>query len=192
MSMRSTIWTRLLTAGAVSAMVALPLIPATTASAAAPLHVSFPVDVTYEIPELTEGCGVSVWFHLEGTFKGTIFMNRQGGATGEFDSQPNTWITLYSPDTGQSIRNPFATMFHNTYPEGIEPGDRVISTATGFTEKIPGLPAKAGRIYFPDGEVIEVVDGVPYTTYGPPASVTGSSYDPAKADAKICEELASP
>ncbi len=184
---------RRIAAGAVGALTSLLLATGTAGAAppgsSAPLHVSFPVAVTYEIPELTEGCGVEVWFALEGTFKGTIFQ-RHGEVVGEFDSQPNTWMTLYSPETGRSIRNPFATTFHNKYPEGVDPGDPVIATATGFGEKLPGVRARAGRMYFPAGQVIEVVDGIPYVDYGEPASFTGSQFDPEAGDAAICRELA--
>jgi hypothetical protein len=177
---------RLGAAGLVMAAVSAPA----AAGAGRPDLVSFPVDVTYEVTELTDLCGIEVWFRLEGTFKGTLFRDRRGTVVGEFDSQPNTWLTLYSPETGESISNPFATTFHNRYPEGTDPGDLVVATATGFNDKLPGLRAGAGRMYFPDGEVIEVVDGIPYVTYGEPASFTGSQFDYDEADAAICAELA--
>ena len=94
---------------------------AAPAGAASPVHVSFPVQVTYEIPELTELCSVEDWFALEGTFKDVLFRDRAGGVTGEFDSQPNTWQTLYSPTTGSSFSWPFATTFHNEHPVGSTP-----------------------------------------------------------------------
>jgi hypothetical protein len=174
------------TAAALSALV---LCLAPPAQSAPPELVSFPVDVTYQIPELTELCGVEVWFRMEGTFKGTIFRDRHGVISGEFDSQPDTWATLYSPETGESFRNPFATTFHNKYPDGVEPGDPVVATATGFLEKIPGLPARSGRVVFPDGEVLFVDDGVPITDYGEPSVELRSKYSFDDADAHVCAAL---
>ncbi|HET7736852.1 MAG TPA: hypothetical protein VFK52_12800 [Nocardioidaceae bacterium] len=160
------------------------------ASAAPPVHVSYPVYVTYEIPELTELCGVEVWFELDGTFKGTLFRNASGAVVGEFDSQPHTWQSLYSPTTGESMRWQFPTTFHNKYPEGTEPGDLVLTSVAGFLEKIPGLPARAGRITFSDGEVLFVDDGVPIVTYGEPdPGHFNEKYDVDQADSMVCAEL---
>lgn len=180
---------RLLALGALVGGTALAGAPA---SAFRPVKISFPVEITYEIPELTELCGVEVWFQMEGTFKGTLFRKKNGVITGEFDSQPNTWFWLYSPETGKSIRkNPFATTFHNRYPEGVDPGDRVVATATGFLEKLAGLPARAGRIVFPHGEVLFLDGGVPIVDYGEPSSNTRGiyKYDFEIADALICAAL---
>src|SRR5689334_2522566 len=105
---------------AVAGLAAAPFLAA-PAQAAAPVHVAYPVEVTYEIPELTAGCGVEVWFALEGTFKGTLFRRNDGTITGEFDSQPNTTQTFYSPTTGRSFSFKFATTFHNKYPDGVDP-----------------------------------------------------------------------
>jgi hypothetical protein len=163
---------------------------AAPAAAAPPVHVSYPVSISYEIPELTELCGVEVWFALEGTFKGTLFRDGSGVVTGEFDSQPNTWQTLYSPTTGNSFSWQFATTFHSKYPDGVDPGDRVITSATGFLEKIPGLPARAGRAVFSNGEVLFVEDGVPYVTYGEPdPGHFKAKYDFDTADALVCARL---
>jgi hypothetical protein len=168
-------------------------LPASPANAFKPAQVSFPVEISYEIPELSGLCGFEVWFHMEGTFKGTLFRNRSGTIVGEFDSQPNTFIWLYSPETGKSLKqNPFATRFHNRYPEGVDPGDRVITIATGYLEKVPGLPARAGRTVFPDGTVLFLDNGVPIDDYGEPSSDTPGiyKYDFDTADANVCAALA--
>lgn len=185
----STTFGRLLLLGALIIGTTLP----TPAQAFKPVKIAFPVEISYEIPELTELCGFEVWFHMEGTFKGTLFRDRNGVINGEFDSQPNTFSWLYSPETGESLnKNPFAARFHNRYPEGLEPGDLAIATATGYLDKVPGLPARAGRIVFPHGEVLFVEDGVPYTDYGEPSSNTpgADDYDFEAADAMICAALA--
>ncbi len=173
----------------IAAVTAAVLTVTPAAQSAKPAHVSFPVEVSYEIEELTALCGVTVIFSLEGTFKGTLFRNANGVITGEFDSQPNTWFELSSPDTGKSIRNPFATRFHNKYPEGVDPGDRVIATATGYIEKLPGLHAMAERAYFPNGVVLFLDDGVPIVDYGEPTRVNGTGYSGEEADAAICAHL---
>ena len=187
---RSSTFGRLLVLGALVLGAALPAAPA---SAFKPVKVAFPVEFSYEIPELTELCGFEVWFRMEGTFKGTLFRNRNGVITGEFDSQPNTFFWLYSPETGKSLnKNPFATRFHNRYPDGVDPGDRVVASATGYLEKLPGLRARAGRIVFPHGEVLFLDDGVPIVDYGEPSSSTRGvdEYDFEIADAMICARLA--
>jgi hypothetical protein len=176
-------------AAATSIAVAAVLGPVAPAHSTPPVHVAFPVDVSYEIQELTELCGVEVWFRLEGTFKGILFKDKGGVINGEFDSQPNTWATMYSPETGLSFRNPFATTFHYEYPDGVSPGDRAVVTATGFLEKIPGLPARAGRAVFPDGEVLFLDDGVPIVDFGEPARQLRSTYSFDDADAAICVRL---
>jgi hypothetical protein len=176
-------------AGATSIAVAAVLGLAAPAHSTPPVHVAFPVDISYEIPELTAGCGVEVWFSLVGTFKGTLVRDRSGTVIGEFDSQPNTRITFSSPTTGIAFDYMFSTTFHSSYPEGLDPGDLVISSATGFLDKVPGLPASAGRADFPDGEVVYVEDGVPYVNYGEPALFHGRQNDPDAQDAAICARL---
>jgi hypothetical protein len=161
------------------------------AAAAAPAKVSFPVDISYEIGELSELCGVDVWFSMVGTFKGTLFRDRTGTVVGEFDSQPNTRITFSSPTTGKSLSYMFSTTFHSSYPEGLDPGDLVVSSATGFLEKVPGLPASAGRTLFSDGEGLFVEDGVPYVNYGEPTWERGHHNDFQSTDAAVCAALAS-
>jgi hypothetical protein len=161
------------------------------AAAAPPDKVSFPVDVSYPVDELAEFCGFDVWFSMVGTFKGTLFRDRTGTVVGEFDSQPNTRITFSSPTTGESFSYMFSTTFHSSYPEGLDPGDRVVSSVTGFLEKVPGLPASAGHVLFPDGEVVFVEDGVPYVNYGDPAWERGHRNDFDSTDAAICAALAS-
>jgi hypothetical protein len=173
---------------ALLAAIAYPLAPA---EAVKPLKVSFPVEFTYEITELTDLCGVEVWYGIEGTFKGLVYYDKSGAIVREVNSQPDTWQMLYSPETGESIRNPFATRFHYRYPEGTDPGDRVVIVATGYLEKLPGLPARAGRTVFPNGELISVDDGVPIVDYGEPSSDTPGiyKYDFEEADANVCEHL---
>jgi len=176
-------------AGATCIAAAATLGLAAPAHSTPPLHVAFPVEYSYEIQGLTELCGVEVWIRLEGTLTGILFRDKDGIVSGEFDSQPNTWSTLFSPETGQSFRNPFATTFHYEYPDGASPGDRAVVTATGFLEKIPGLPARAGRAVFPDGKVLFLDDGVPIVDFGEPARQERSKYSFDEADAAICESL---
>jgi hypothetical protein len=162
------------------------------AAAASPDKVSFPVDVSYQIDDLSDVCGFEVWLSMVGTFKGTLFKDRTGTIVGEFDSQPNTRITFSSPTSGKSFSYMFSTTFHSSYPEGLDPGDLVVSRSTGFFEKIPGLPASAGSALFPDGEVIFVADGVPYVDYGDPVWERGHrNVDGDAIDAAICAALAS-
>ena len=59
-------------AAMIAAVVGATLGVAQPAHSAPPVHVAFPVDLTYEVPELTELCRVEVWFSMVGTFKGTL------------------------------------------------------------------------------------------------------------------------
>jgi hypothetical protein len=175
--------------GTALALVAAIMAVGPTASAAAPVKVSFPVDISYPLDDLSAVCGFDVEFSMVGLFKGTLFVDRSGVIVGEFDSQPNTTITFSSPENGTSYSYKFSTTFHNRYPEGLEPGDLAIASATGFLEKVPGLPAQAGRLYFPNGEVLFVDDGVPITDYGEPTIVPRDKYSGDELDAAICAYL---
>lgn len=157
----------------------------------APLHVAYDVDISYPLDDLAAVCGFDVEFHMVGVFKGTLRRNAAGTIVSEFDSQPNTTQTFSSPESGKSFSFKFSTTFHSSYPDGIEPGDRVISKISGAQEKLPGLPARAGRAYFPDGEVLFVDDGgVPIVTYGEPTREVRRKYSDDQADAAICSALA--
>jgi hypothetical protein len=166
------------------------LFAAPPAVAGTPTKVEIPFGYSYEVTELTELCGVEVWFSIEGTLKGILFRDRSGTITGEFNSQPNTFSTLSSPETGESIKNPYAVTIHYRYPEGADPGDPAIITVTGFGEKLPGLQARAGYALFPNGVVLFLDNGVPIVDFGEPTIVRGSQFDFEEADAAICQKLA--
>lgn len=156
------------------------------AAAAPPTRVAYPVDVSYPLNDLTEICGFEVWAHLEGTFKG-MFRTTGSGVASEFDSQPSTTYTTYSPATGKSFSVPFSTVFHVTYPDGIVEGGRVVADITGFSDKVPGTHAAAGRAHFPDGVILVVHDGVPLVDYGEPSVVRGRPY--GESDFEHLDEL---
>lgn len=157
-----------------------------------PTKVKYPVDVSYPLDDLSDICGFEVWLHLQGTFKGTIHTNRSGIAS-ELDTQPATRLTTYSPETGKSFTVMFSTVFHTVYPDGLVPGGRVIADVTGFVDKVPGTHASAGRTHFPNGVIVEVIDGVPYVNYGYPDLSHASLYGDADGDhldALTCSRLA--
>ena len=164
----------------------------TMATAAAPLRVAFPVNFTTPVPELTAVCGFAVSFSIKGTYKGTIYTSQKTGTTvRELDTQPGTRMLYSSPTTGRSFAFPFSTTFHYEFPNGTAPGSTAIVTASGLGEKIPGLPASAGRILWPDAVVVVVVDGVPYVDYGIPTLIRGrQNTDGDAIDAAICRALA--
>jgi hypothetical protein len=169
---------------------ALSGMPMPAAQAAAPARVSFPVDVSYPVPELSAVCGFDVAFSMTGTFAGLVFKDRSGDTFRELDTQPGTKITWSSPTTGRSLTYPFSTVFHVVYPEGVEPGDPVTVSVTGLSEKIPGLSAGAGNTHLVGGTVLFVLDGVPYAEYGYPVSFHGRSNEPGVIDASMCAALA--
>ena len=183
---------RVLTGTTAAALVAATVAIAAPATSQPPLHIGYPVDVSYPLPELSEVCGFDVAFRLQGTFKGTIRTNRSGTAS-ELDTQPSTLATTYSPETGKSFSVKFSTVFHTVYPDGLVPGGRVIADVTGFEDHVPGTHASAGRTHFPDGVIVEVVDGVPLVNYGDPDLSHGSLYgegDGDQLDALTCARLA--
>jgi len=182
---------RLVRLGSALALLGVVTAAGPAATAGRPSKVAYPVDISYPLDDLTQVCGFDVWFRLVGVFKGTLFRDRSGTIVGEFDSQPNTTQTFSAPDSGKSFSYKFATTFHNSYPDGIEPGDRVVARVTGFLEKIPGLPARAGHATFPNGEVLFVDDGgVPIVDYGEPSQDIREKYTGDDADAAICAALA--
>jgi len=177
--------------GGAIALLAAAVVVGPSATATAPGKVAYPVDISYPLDDLTDICGFPVMFHMVGVFKGTLFRDKSGTIVGEFDSQPNTTQTFSSPESGKSFSFKFATTFHNKYPDGIEPGDRVVAKVSGFLEKLPGLPAWAGTAYFPNGEVLFVDDGgVPIVDYGEASRETKRKYTDDQADAAICGALA--
>jgi hypothetical protein len=99
-------------------------------------------------------------------------------------------ITWSSPTTGRSFTYPFSTVFHVTYPEGIDPGDPVVATVTGLDNKTPGISATAGFTRFTGGTVLFVEDGVPYTNHGEPSLSHGRPNEPEAVDAALCAALA--
>ena len=164
-------------AAMVAAVVGATLGVSPPAHSAPPVHVAFPVDVTYEVQELTEDCGVEVWFSMVGTFKGTLVRDRSGTVISEFDSRRRP--------AGRSATRSRSDPTANTRTESSR---AIVARPTGYLEKPPGLPARAGRLEFPNGELVYVEDGVPYVDFGEPSQLR-SKYMFDEADAAICDRL---
>jgi hypothetical protein len=162
-----------------------------TAAAAPPKHVAYPANFVFPIPELGALCGFDVSLVINGTYKGTVFYDKSGAIIKEIDTQPGTKISWSSSTTGRSFAYPFSAVLKTEYPYGTAPGSPAVAYGTGMGEKMPGLPASAGRLYFPDATVLFLsADGVPIVDYGLPSTTRGHANAPEAVDAAICAALA--
>jgi hypothetical protein len=156
-----------------------------------PIHVAFTVDRSFVSPQYSAACGFVVVITEEGTFKGTAFINPAGSVVREVDSQPGATIAIGAPASGKSFAFPVTAILHYQYVAGVTPGSPVVVTATGLSDKVPGIPADAGSVEFPDAVVL-VVDttGFPIVDLGPAQPVHGSSNSLATAITALCTALA--
>lgn len=162
-----------------------------TASAAAPTRFSIPIDSTNPSPLLTSFCGFDVSLTQVGTLKATVFHDRSGAITRELDTQPGTRLIWSSSTTGKSFAFPFSTAFRTEFPNGTTPGSKAVVIATGLGNKVPGLPADAGRTVFADATVLFVnSSGIPIVDFGPVTSSSGHSNSNAALLTGICSALA--
>ena len=155
------------------------LLPASAATAAPTLRLSFPVDETFPADGLTALCGVPVWIHFEGEDQVTYYYDASGTQIlREIDYSPGFKFTIYSPveygGTGRTFTYPSSVQLHIDYPDGTTVGSPAIITVTGLTGfAAPGV-AGAGRTVF-EGIVSDTSDGLPHLDW-PTAvlSVVGS------------------
>ena len=162
-----------------------------TASAAAPTRISIPIDSTAPSPLLTSACGFDVSITQVGTLKATVFHDQSGAIIRELDTQPGTQLIVSSSTTGKSFAFPFASVFRTEYPNGTTPGSKAVVTMTGLGDKVPGIPADAGRIVFADATVLFVnSSGIPIVDFGPQSSSNGHSNTDTTLVTAICSALA--
>jgi hypothetical protein len=181
----------LLCAAAVGALAPV-VVAGRVASASAPTRVAFFVDRTVPSPFFTSACGFDVSITLTGVFTGTVFYDQSGAIAREVDTQPGAKESASSTTTGKSFSFPFSTVFHYEYPNGTAPGSQAIVTATGLADKVPGIPADAGRVVFDHATVLFVdTNGIPIVDFGAPSSTHGHSNSAAAATAAVCSALAS-
>lgn len=139
-----------------SALAAALLLPATAATAAAPLRQSVEIDESRVSDGLTRLCGVPVLVHFEGTLNATYFYDASGTQIlREIGTAPDFKFTVSSPvelgGSGRSFTSPTPVVVHVDYPEGTSIGSPAIVTFTGLTGfAAPGV-AGAGR---------QVIEGV--------------------------------
>jgi len=151
------------------------LLPASAATAAPTLRLSFPIDETFPAEGLTALCGVPVWIHFEGEDQVTYFYDATGSQiVREIDYSPGFKFTIYSPveegGTGRTFTYPSSVQLHVDYPEGTTVGSPAIITVTGLSGfAAPGV-AGAGRTVF-EGVVSDTSDGLPHLDW-PTATIS--------------------
>ncbi len=155
--------------------VAIPF-ATSTATAAEPIREAFPVDSTFRAPFTSAACGFDVFIHVEGTFKLTAHVNRQGEVVRELDFSPGLKVTFFAPSTGKSFTVTDPGIAHYVYPEGASIGSTAIIVFTGKQGSAPGVVA-AGRTvlegvvvaFDPAGiPLVDVVRDVSQTGHFPP------------------------
>ena len=126
------------------------------ATAAPPIRDRFPVEGEFALDGISETCGFPVTVSIEGTFSIALFVDRNGVATREIDTQPGTLLT-YSTASGE-ITIPFSGVLHTTYPEGAVIGAPAELVLTGNTGPFGDLvPIGSGRAVF--AGYVEDTDG---------------------------------
>ena len=92
----------------------------------------------------------------------------------------------YSNDSGESISFPGAGVLHTDYASGVTPGSPVTLVFTGNTGPFTGFAGPGtGRLVLA-GDVVEVVDGFPFTEFTELISATGNF---STQTARICAAL---
>ena len=142
------------------------------ATAAPPVRTSFPVEGEFVFDDISEACGFPVTVSIEGTFSVALFVDRDGVATREIDTQPGTLLT-YSSASGE-VTIPFSGVLHTTYPEGGAIGAPAELVLTGNTGPFGALvPLGSGRVVF--AGYVEDTDGpFPLTRFTDVLSASGN------------------
>ena len=144
-----------------------------SAFADAPVRTMNEIDVTFPEGMVSDTCGIPVFLTIRGTFKVTLFRDRDGNVVREIDTGPGVKLT-YANDSGQSISFPGAGVLHTDYSSGVTPGSPVTLVFTGNTGPFTGLAGPGtGRLVLA-GDVVEVVDGVPFTEFTELISASGN------------------
>jgi hypothetical protein len=172
---------------AMLALAAAALVSAGVATANAPIRATLLLDnVTFQDPFMTDACNLPVYMTLNGTIKATLFLDQNGNAVREVDTQPGVKLT-YSSDSGRSISFPWSIISHTDYSAGTSVGSPVTSTLTGNIGSFTGFVGPGtGRLVL-SGEVVEVdSNGVPITAFTGLVSMSGNF---TGETAKICAAL---
>ena len=164
------------------------LVPAATA--AAPVRATLDVTgVSFIDPVLSATCGTDVLVTLNGVFKATLFVDKNGQPTREIDTQPGVTVTYTSLATNKSISDPLAEVGHSTYSNGGTVGSTVTTVLTGLQGSITGVVGPgAGRTVIGGTVVFVDANGIPLVQFeGPPLAQNGSFARKATA---ICNAIA--
>ena len=165
---------------------ALAGVASSTAGAVPPLHATETLDIVFVEPFLSGECGQDVTLSVNGTFKATVFRNKDG-ITRELDTQPSLKVT-YSSDAGKSISFPFSIVSHTDYPQGVFAGAPAVLTLTGNLAPFSGFVGPGNGRLVLNGDVVDVdQNGAPLTEFTSLLSQQGNFTTGA---AKICAALA--
>ena len=158
-----------------------------SAWAGPPIRQRQAVDAVFPNSFVSASCGLPVFQHNVGTFTFTVHAN--GEAAHELDTFVGT-ITFFAPSTGGSFGGKTGPIRFE-YPEGIAVGAPAREIVLGRDIKVSGLPPDAGR-YVYEGEIVDVVDGVPFVTVVPVPVESHGQNDIDDLIAAWCSALMSP
>ncbi len=162
------------------------------AKATQPRFVSFQVDRSFVSPSLSAACGFDVTITAEGTYKGTLYSDPSTGILRELDTQPGATTMVSSTASGKSFSFPISSVFQYQYVAGASPGAPVILTASGLSDKVPGIPADAGLITYGNATVlfVDATSGFPIVDFGSPTAFLGHAADFEAVVAAGCAAIA--
>lgn len=153
-------------------------------------HVDTLVDVTFEASYYSGRCGFPVMITVTGVLHTDLVLDSSGAVIREIDTQPGITVEYSNPNTGKSFSFPFSDILQTDYPGGAKVGGRAICKGSGMQDKIPGVQAEAGILYFDQGTVLQITpDGVPIVDPGPVTRASGTAVDPTVIDAAVCQKL---
>lgn len=174
----------------VLALVGVLAVGAGSAAAEPPSHFVELRDFSFQSPGLTRRCGFPVVVSSYGTIRYMLRTDRDDGLV-ERDVLASYRITYGSPTSGRSFDFAIGGARVFDYPNGTAVGAHGFVTITGIANKVPGLPAIAGRAVFETVVMLHDPNGVPLVLpIGPPIFDSGSSIDAVTFFEAFCAALA--
>ena len=161
------------------------LVLTSVATAAPPISDRFPVEGEFVLDGVSDACGFPVTVGLVGTFSVKVFLDRNGVAIREIDTQPGTLLPYSAASADIAI--PFSGVLHTTYPDGAVLGAPAELVLTGNTGPFDDLvPTGSGRVTF--AGYVEETDG-PFAFIRFTEMLSASGNFTAQID-RICGALA--
>jgi hypothetical protein len=161
---------------------------ASPAVAAEPLHVTAPIEFSFEDTELSAECGFTVLVSGEGSVSATL-IERKTGEAREVD-QTAIRITFEAPSTGKSYDFLNRVTDNFDYPEGVVVGAPALVTEVGTLGHDAGVSATAGRRTWESTIFALSDDGIPLVKVDGDNPLTSVGRFPDDFDvADLCDAL---